>query len=728
MKPSPAVHRLLAAASLCAALPLGVGLAQAINLPGGQDKSNTAGAKDRSHSHLSSALNSGPRQEAKLLSGIGNAHFPITTSNPEAQKFFDQGMNQFYSFMYYEAERSFRQAAKLDPEHPMPFWGIALNDSSKAKECLRLAKDRQLRASDRERRYIAALALLYAEGNRQDNQRKYQAALEQIVLDYPQDIEAKVLLGQELYEQADRSGGGRTAVDALLREVIEKNPLHPAANHFRIHLWDGPEARAALDSCARYPKAAPNIGHAQHMPGHIYAQLGMWEDAAYQMDAATRVERRYMREARQLPHDTWNYAHNQHYLIANLGYAGRLEEGERLARELIDVPRDPQGNADNDFSIVGQGRFAMLRMWLRGEQWERILADEKAGWPSLPRGKTWRHFARSLALVGKGDLAEAEKAVKAFEDDKPGGDAPKCALMEARGRLLMAQGKTEEGLEELKRAAELEREKFTYNDPGPYPAPAGEAYVAALIKANRHAEAEGAARNALEHDPNNGFALALLAESLHRQGKNADAAKAAEEFKEVFRYAEPSLKPVGTLRALGLLGSWEPRRFAAPRALDRLGPAVWEPFDMADFSLPDAEGKRVRLSDSNGKFRILVFILSGSCEHCIEQLKTFGTEKDQWDKLNASVLVVSPDGRETLKQTFSDKAKFPFPFLSDSERKASRLYKAWDEFENLELHATVLITPDNKVWWYRTGSTPFTDMEFLKKEIARVADLEAKRR
>lgn len=684
---------------------------------------NTSKAKDRSHSHLTSAFNIGPRQQAKLLPGIGNAHFPITTRNPLVQKFFDQGLNQLYSFMYFEAERSFRQCVMLEPDNPMPFWGLAMNDQGKAAEFLKMAEARKANTGDRERRYIEALKIQVEGGNREDRSRNYRSALERIVLDYPDDIEAKLLLGQELYESADAGGGQRTAADALLKQVLAKNPLHPAANHFRIHLWDGPDAAAALDSCAAYPKAAPNIGHAQHMPGHLYAQLGMWEEAAYAMDAATRVERKYMFDTRQMPHDTWNFAHNQHYLIANLGYAGRLSEGERYSKELIDLPRDPQGNGNDDFGISGQGRMAMLRMWLRGEQWDRILEDEKAGWPNLPRGRAWRHFAKTIALIGKGDLAAAEVSLKEFEDSKPGGDTGRCSVAEAKGRLLSAQGKHDEAIEELKKAFQIETEKFNYNDPGPYPRPAGEALVQGYLAAGRLELAEKAARDSLDHDPNSGFGLALLAEALHKQGKTDQAKETAEHFKKVFKYADASLSPIAKLRSLGLLDRWSPKPYDPPRALDRLGPIEWSPFDMVDFTLPSVDGKNVRISDYKGKNLILVFFLGGSCDHCVQQLETFGKEKAEWDKLNTAVLAICPDKPEDLKVSFQDKEKFPFSFLSDRDHKAAKLYKAWDEFENLELHATVYITPEGKVWWYRSGSQPFTDMAFLKREIERVGKL-----
>src|SRR5262249_46243957 len=155
--------------------------------------------------------------------------------------------------------------------------------------------------------------------------------------------------------------------------------LHPGAHHFRIHLWDGgPDAAMALDSCRAYPKAAPGIGHAQHMPGHIYAQLGMWDQAANAMDSAARLERRFFYEQGRMPWESWNYSHDQDYLIANLGYTGRIQEGIALAWEKIELPHDPQFNTATDWSLGGQGRFALIRMRVRGERWDDILNDPNA--------------------------------------------------------------------------------------------------------------------------------------------------------------------------------------------------------------------------------------------------------------------------------------------------------------------------------------------------------------
>ena len=174
-----------------------------LRLDGDLGKSNTSKLQDKSHSHLSGSFDTGPRQRARLLTGIGNAHFPIATKNPLTQRFFDQGLNQLYSFMYYEAERSFRQAVMLEPDNPMPFWGIAMTNGAKAAECLKLANERRQHTGERERRYIDALGALYSTDPKVDKSKAYRAAMEKIVLDYPNDVEAKLLLAEELWHAVD---------------------------------------------------------------------------------------------------------------------------------------------------------------------------------------------------------------------------------------------------------------------------------------------------------------------------------------------------------------------------------------------------------------------------------------------------------------------------------------------------------------------------------------------
>ena len=247
------------------------------------------------HSTHGEAFNEGPRQQAKLIPGTGKVHFPITTKNPVAQQFFDQGVGQLHGFWYLEAERSFRQVAMLDSECAMAYWGMtranAENDK-RAKEFIAKAVTLKDKVSERERKYIAALDAYYKADAAKKKERgeAYVKAIEAIALAHPEDIEAKALLGLQIW--LNRSNEipitSYLPVDALLKQVLAVEPLHPC-QHYLIHLWDHEKAEMALDAAAKCGPAAPGIAHMWHMPGHIYSDLHRYSDAAWQQEASARV-------------------------------------------------------------------------------------------------------------------------------------------------------------------------------------------------------------------------------------------------------------------------------------------------------------------------------------------------------------------------------------------------------------------------------------------------------
>ena len=219
---------LISAAALCL-------LASTLTAQEGQTSAERA--KERhlaGHSRFGEAFDEGPRERPTRMTGIGVTHFAITTSDPEAQQWFDQGHTLIHSFWFYEAERAFRWAAKLDPDAPMPYWGLVRATSgARARAFMKEASARKAKASPRERAYIEAWELQFVEGAQTtDGRRKFTKALEGIVMRFPDDIEAKALLGQE------SMGSTRVGTDVLMKQVLAKDPLHPGAHHYRIHNWD----------------------------------------------------------------------------------------------------------------------------------------------------------------------------------------------------------------------------------------------------------------------------------------------------------------------------------------------------------------------------------------------------------------------------------------------------------------------------------------------------------
>ena len=177
------------------------------------------------------------------MKGMGRVRFPITTKIQDAQSFFTQGVAQLHGFWYFEAERSFRQAAMLDPKCAMPYWGMAVanrGNDKRAKGFIAEAKKRQSSITKREQLWIDSETNYWADTKKakKDRRRKMIRDLEAIIHEYPDDIEAKAFLAVWMW-QSNREGlpiHSHGAVNALIEDVLDIEPMHPC-HHFRIHLW-----------------------------------------------------------------------------------------------------------------------------------------------------------------------------------------------------------------------------------------------------------------------------------------------------------------------------------------------------------------------------------------------------------------------------------------------------------------------------------------------------------
>lgn len=418
----------------------------------------------RGHSKHGDAFDVGPRERPWVMEGIGATHFPITTSSPEVQKWFDQGNTLLHNFWYHEAERAFRWCLKLEPENAMAYWGLVRTtraydtgnqdrDAAFMKEAVKLKQ----KVSERERAYIEAYEVLYepdtGQAEKPTKREKFQTALERIVLKYPEDVEAKALLAIETLFASDRVGR-----DLLLKEIIAKAPDHPGAHHYRIHIWDGPDGMQALDSAARYGQIAPQVGHALHMPGHTYSGVGMWHEAAIAMDAATRAEQRYMHDRMVFPFNTWNYAHNRNYLSYIQEQLGMAEAAISGARQVMAAPLDPKYNNPDGYGPYFQGLLARMRALIKFERWREILDPKTFLWRDATRDKMYRAYCETMAHLG---LANVEKATESLarhtalrreiekEENKWLEERYTIQSLETRGLLALAKGDPLGGIELL---------------------------------------------------------------------------------------------------------------------------------------------------------------------------------------------------------------------------------------------------------------------------------------
>lgn len=336
------------------------------------------------HSMHGEVFNEGPRQAAYLMDGMGTIDFEVSSSDPQTRKFFRQGVAQLHGFWYYEAERSFRQAVQTDPQCAMCYWGMALanvNNRKRAAGFIAKAVELKDNASEREQLYIEAARRRFeepADGKKKPSKKEiaenYTRDLEAIVLKFPDDIDARALLALQLWENSrnDLPIVSHVAISALLEDVFDKQPMHPA-HHYRIHLWDNRDPSQALRSAALCGPSLPGIAHMWHMPGHTYSNLHRYHDAVWQQEASARVDHAYMIRDRIMPDQIHNFAHNNEWMIRNLLKIGRIEDAISLATNMIQLPRHPKYNTLKSGSAK-YGRERLLQSLGTYRLWPELIA------------------------------------------------------------------------------------------------------------------------------------------------------------------------------------------------------------------------------------------------------------------------------------------------------------------------------------------------------------------
>ncbi len=701
---------------------------------------NPAETYKQGHSLHGESFDSGPRQKPWPLAGIGQAHFPITTKTAEVQKWFDQGNALLHSFWYYEAERAFRWCVKLEPDNPMPYWGLArATNGMRAEDFIREAQKRKERASERERLYIDAVAAQLlpdplrekdAKADGQERSRRSKRFLETLCVKYPDDMEARALLA------LDTMGDSRYGAELMIREVLAKQPDHPGAHHYRIHNWDYHEPEQALDSSQRYGDLVPGIGHALHMPGHIFSIVGMWNEAAISMDAATRAEKQYMKDSLTFPFNNWNYGHNRNYLSYIQEQLGMVNASMFGARQLIEAPLDPKDNDDGGFSSHSYGIAALSRALLKFERWDDLLNPKTIPWRDIYRDKVNKAYFEARAWFGKGDLQKAEKSIAAHADLKKDLDKNKdmeriygVQALELKARLALARGERITGLSLLADAAQREYDmQRQYADPPQYPqvlyGSLGEAY----LQAKSPGLAVEAFEKALTLTHNDLFALSGLVRACVRTGDTARAQDVMARLQFVAADADPKLAVIERALATGIKAaardsSLRPQRNYLRTSLEQYGPNKWEPYDAPALDVLDADGKRVTLEEYRGKNVMLIYYLGQECPHCMRQLHDIGNKKDEWERLNTVLLAVSSAPPAKNAETLKTLGKLPVRLLSDDRYANARRFHSYDDFEEIELHSTLLIDAKGRVYWARLGGDPFGDTAFLAKQLERMNGL-----
>jgi tetratricopeptide (TPR) repeat protein len=493
---------------------------------------------------------------ARLYSGFGNYHRTITTTSPEAQRWFDQGMQLLYGFNHDEAIRSFREAAACDPQCSMAWWGIAyanglhINNpvmteaqSQRGDEAAREAMKRLDHASPVEQALIRAVAKRYAWPAPEDRSpldRAYAEAMEQAWRDFPSDPDVGALFAEsltnlqpwDLYEQDGTPKGRALEIVATLERVLAIDPDHPGANHFLIHAVEASDHPArALAAADRLGALVPGSGHLVHMPAHIYARVGRYAEASDANVRAIAADRAYFAVAPEPEFYSLYFVHNLHFLAWSAMMEGRYSAAMDAARQL---ERDIPENFLRGWTHIADGFMPVTyHVMIRFGRWDDILAEPQP--PEYRRfSRTMRHYARGVALSAQGRVAEARAELERFEaeaaripDDwyvgnNPAHDVVAVARKMLAGELAYREGEYDRAFATLREGIALE-DALKYDEPPGWMQPVRHALGALLMGANRPEEAEQVYRQDLARYLNNGWSMLGLENALRAQGKSAEA-------------------------------------------------------------------------------------------------------------------------------------------------------------------------------------------------------------
>ena len=525
------------------------------------------------------------------MTGIGNSHITIKAT-PEAQLWFDQGLNLLHDFWDYESARAFEQAVRVDPNCAMCYWGLyqALifrhgemtpYSTDALANALRLEKQ----ADKPGRLYIQATAAA-DKARKADSQADVEETTiyRELVRKYPKDTQAKIFLAVSLQDGYDDTGNpkkGTKEAIAILTEVLKTTPNDSAANHYWIHAVEASNhPEQAVPSATILASLAPTSGHMVHMPGHIFYRTGNYPQAEHWFAASTAADEAYMRDQHIDIDDDWNYVHNLMYGIANLMEEGKLAEATTLSAKLINArgqtastlylfsPRDDASRIDPQLPVA-----------LRTGDWPKVLQlissskpDAKLENLTFLAGQL-REFATGMEAVNTNDLTAAQTSSTKLDADlwhlsQQIKDTPKptkkddtkapvtVAVMpdampapllsslsimslELRASILAAHKKVQEAKALFEQAAREEK-ALGYREPPTYIRPVGETEGLALLAAGDAASAHEAYASALIERPNSGFPLYGMARSSEAANNIAKATTEYQHFTEAWKDADPA--------------------------------------------------------------------------------------------------------------------------------------------------------------------------------------------
>ena len=456
-----------------------------------------------------------------IRENLGSYTYPISTTVPVAQRYFDQGLVLSYGFNHAEAARSFREAARRDPACAMCYWGEALvlgpninapmSDSAvpQAYSAVQKAQSLSNKATEKEMALIEALGKRYTKNvvkDRKHLDEAYAQAMREVCKRFPDDEVIGTLLAEALmdlhpWDFWTKNGEAQpwtAEIVTTLEGVLEKSPNNPLANHLYIHAIEAsPHPEKALPSAKRLATLVPGSGHLVHMPAHIYIRVGRYRDAAVANQQAVRVDQHYLSHSHVDSIYTSAYVpHNHHFLWAAALKTGQQKLAMQAARETA-AQVSPEAMRDPGFAGTLQ-HFWLIPLYTEAlfGQWEKILQEpEPPADLVYPRG-IW-HYARGLAFVRQGKIEHAQVELgelnKTISDPRIAhltiflNEVPpilKIAQAILEGEISAERDDYDTAITHLKRAIQLE-DGLNYTEPKDWYLPPRQVFGGGIIESRK---------------------------------------------------------------------------------------------------------------------------------------------------------------------------------------------------------------------------------------------------
>ncbi len=522
--------------------------------------------------------------QAVLVQGSGTYSRKISTKNPQAQAFFDQGLRLAWGFYFPESIASYQEAARMDPDHPMPFWGMAhamgpnpnsryarMPDDPKGEglKAINKALDRIDRATPLEAKLIRALHVLYDQQtipDQDDRDQAYLTAMRSLNQEYQDDPDIAALYAASYmsirrWDYWDSEGNPKAEtmpVAEALEHIIAQGLSHPGVFHLHIHLIEASlEPERALVSADALEATVPIGGHVVHMPAHIYVRVGQYGKAIDNNVRSQAVDQQFadLWGDHPLPNiGTYPLSHRIHagHALDFIRYAATMQGNYKTASE---AAWRMANRITGDAVIVRGGQKRVSAPWLVLKifgKWDELLALTPAhqGTPYLDG--IWS-YALGSAHLAKGNMDAALQELAKLKtiaeapnaDEYRVGATPASAVLQLaafglEGEVLMAQDDLSGAIEAFRAGVAIENQN-NYTEPPDWAQPMRHYLGAALLKAGQPEAAEAVYRRGLRWNQNNGWSLFGLHQALAAQNKQSEASQVFNQWQEAWAEADVTL-------------------------------------------------------------------------------------------------------------------------------------------------------------------------------------------